>query len=209
MSCFSNGKNDHSHQLAQIGLVEVRRCLVLETRTPGPSRATVLVHWESAYLDLAQLSGALHPAGHVHRVAPDIVLRLPGSDHTGDHRAMVDPWPDRGTRVVRRLTSVNIWRQTMNYWSTTQKHCTLNHWWTVVVQWHRKEDPPLSMSNKSSPNIYETLRNNPQSIRLHLSQKTTVWPKSMYSDIFLGFWMNRILLSLNKYIKGSNYVPNI
>ena len=66
--------------------------------------------WASAYLDLAQLSGALHPTGHVHRVAPDVVLRLPGSDHAGDHRAVVDTCSDPrggGTRAVRRLTSVD------------------------------------------------------------------------------------------------------
>ena len=106
MSYCSNGKNNQSHQLsfletlAQIGLLEVRRIF-------QPSRATLLVRRDSAYLDLAQLSGAFHPAGHVHRVAPDIVLRLPGSNHAGDHRPVVNTWPDRGTRTVRKPTSVN------------------------------------------------------------------------------------------------------
>ena len=36
----------------------------------------------------------VHPAGHVDRVAPDVVLRLPCPDDSGNYRPDVDPDPD-------------------------------------------------------------------------------------------------------------------
>lgn len=42
------------------------------------------------YLDLSELPGALHPAGYVDCVAPDVVLRFPRPDHSGYHRAMIN-----------------------------------------------------------------------------------------------------------------------
>lgn len=43
-----------------------------------------------AYLDLSELPGALHPAGHVNGVAPDVILRLPRPDHSSYHRAVIN-----------------------------------------------------------------------------------------------------------------------
>lgn len=42
------------------------------------------------HLDPLRYPGAVHAARHVHRVAPDIVLRLPRPDHPGNHRADVE-----------------------------------------------------------------------------------------------------------------------
>lgn len=39
-------------------------------------------------LDLAAHAGAVHPAGQIHRLPPDVVLRLLGTDHACHHRAM-------------------------------------------------------------------------------------------------------------------------
>lgn len=62
-----------------------------ETRGPGgQDRAP-------SYLDLAQLAGALHPAGHVHRVAPDVILGFPGADDSSDHWAVVDTCSERNS----------------------------------------------------------------------------------------------------------------
>ena len=44
------------------------------------------------YLDFVQDSGAVHPAGHIDGVAPDVILRLLSSNHTGYDRAMVNTW---------------------------------------------------------------------------------------------------------------------
>lgn len=41
------------------------------------------------YLDLAQFSSALHPAGYVHSVSPDVVLWLACSDHPCYYRPVV------------------------------------------------------------------------------------------------------------------------
>lgn len=42
------------------------------------------------YLNSAGLSGALHARRHIHRVAPDVVVRLPGANHTGRYRPVID-----------------------------------------------------------------------------------------------------------------------
>lgn len=42
------------------------------------------------YLDTTDSTGALHPGRHVHGVAPDIVMGLPGPDDTSGHRAVID-----------------------------------------------------------------------------------------------------------------------
>ena len=39
-----------------------------------------------------QHSCALHSAGHVYTVAPDVILGLLGSDHPCYHRTVVYPW---------------------------------------------------------------------------------------------------------------------
>lgn len=41
------------------------------------------------YLDFPKNPSAFHPAGHVHRVTPDIILRLLRSDYPRDHGAVV------------------------------------------------------------------------------------------------------------------------
>lgn len=53
------------------------------------------------YLDLPQLAGALHPAGHVHRVAPDVILGFPGADDSSDHWAVVDTCSERSSSSSR------------------------------------------------------------------------------------------------------------
>lgn len=47
------------------------------------------VNWDS-HLDFSQNSGAVHPAGYIHRVAPDVVLRLLGSDDSGYYWTVVN-----------------------------------------------------------------------------------------------------------------------
>lgn len=43
------------------------------------------------HLDAVGHTGAVHAAGHVHRIAPDVVLRLAGSDHARHHGANIEP----------------------------------------------------------------------------------------------------------------------
>ena len=42
-------------------------------------------------LDPLRHAGAVHATGHVHRVPPDVVLGLPGTDHARHHRPDVEP----------------------------------------------------------------------------------------------------------------------
>src|SRR5919109_2584735 len=46
------------------------------------------------HLDAARDSLRLHAAGHVHRIAPDVVDELLEADHAADGRARVDADPD-------------------------------------------------------------------------------------------------------------------
>lgn len=43
------------------------------------------------YLDAVWYSCAVHPAGHVDCVPPDIILGFPGSNHSCYHRPHVQP----------------------------------------------------------------------------------------------------------------------
>lgn len=43
------------------------------------------------HLDAVGHTGAVHAAGHVHRIAPDVVLRLAGSNHACHHGANIEP----------------------------------------------------------------------------------------------------------------------
>lgn len=42
------------------------------------------------YLDLPELPCALHPAGYVDCVAPDVILRFPRPDYSSYHWAMIN-----------------------------------------------------------------------------------------------------------------------
>lgn len=44
----------------------------------------------SGYLDLPQLPGTLHPAGHIDCVAPYVILWFPGSNHSSYHWTIVN-----------------------------------------------------------------------------------------------------------------------
>lgn len=57
------------------------------------------------YLDLAELPSALHPAGHIHRVAPDVILWFPRPDHTSYHRAVINAC---GNTTKRRTGQVKL-----------------------------------------------------------------------------------------------------
>lgn len=46
---------------------------------------------QRSHLDFPEHPGALHPTGHIHAVAPDVVLRFLGTDDAGDHWPVVDP----------------------------------------------------------------------------------------------------------------------
>ena len=57
-------------------------------------------------LDFVSFSTRLHSAGHVHGISPNVVMRLPRSDNTGDHGTNVDSDPDlRGTCLVDAMSS--------------------------------------------------------------------------------------------------------
>ena len=46
------------------------------------------------YLDFADFAGGVHPAGHVHGVPPNIILRFLGANNPGDDGTDVDADPD-------------------------------------------------------------------------------------------------------------------
>lgn len=54
------------------------------------------------HLDFPELSSALHPAGDVDRVPPDVVLRLPRPDHARDHGPVVYAWGRRSRLAGHR-----------------------------------------------------------------------------------------------------------
>lgn len=42
------------------------------------------------HLNSSRLSSALHARRHIHRIPPNIVVRLPGANYSGRYRTMVD-----------------------------------------------------------------------------------------------------------------------
>lgn len=57
--------------------------------TKRTDRATVTV--QAGYLYFVQDPRAVHPARHIHCVAPDVILWLLGPYHSGHYRSMVQP----------------------------------------------------------------------------------------------------------------------
>lgn len=60
-------------------------------------------------LDLAADAGAVHAAGQVHRLAPDVVLRLLGADDAGHHRAVGHTWREMVIAEVVIKNERKIW----------------------------------------------------------------------------------------------------
>lgn len=58
------------------------------------------------YLYFVQDSGAVHPTGHVYRVAPDVILRLLSANDTSYYRAMVDTCD---TAQSHELARFKVW----------------------------------------------------------------------------------------------------
>lgn len=60
----------------------------------------------SAHLDPLWHSGAVHATRHIHCVPPNIVLRFPGPDHTGDHGSNVQPCHTREYNVILQIVRI-------------------------------------------------------------------------------------------------------
>lgn len=66
----------------------------------------------STHLDAIRHTGAVHATGHVHCVAPDVVLRLSSPNHPSHHRANIEPCRGQksamssGLRPVLTLTLI-------------------------------------------------------------------------------------------------------
>lgn len=41
------------------------------------------------YLDVSHHSGGLHPAGHIHCVAPDVIVRFTSSNHSSQNSSLI------------------------------------------------------------------------------------------------------------------------
>lgn len=41
------------------------------------------------YLDVSHHSGGLHPAGYIHCVAPDVIVRFTSSNHSGQNSSLI------------------------------------------------------------------------------------------------------------------------
>lgn len=67
------------------------------------------------YLDLSKLPGALHPAGYIHCVAPDVILRFPRTDHSSYHWAMINAcWTTNSTQFIFYSVWFNIFVNNSN-----------------------------------------------------------------------------------------------
>lgn len=78
----------HEHMYPRedkIRLVSSVTCGEIDVSAPTQSNPTLCV--SITHLYFPQHPGGLHPTGHVHAVAPDVVLGFLGADHARDH------WP--------------------------------------------------------------------------------------------------------------------
>lgn len=89
--CWSKHKTIETFLLKWSGLIIVRN-IILVYRLSNIKSVT-RIFWEVQYhLDPLWYTCAVHTARHVHRIPPDVVLRLPGPDHPGNHGADVKTW---------------------------------------------------------------------------------------------------------------------
>lgn len=106
-----------------------------------------------SYLYLPWHSGAVHPAGHINRVSPDVILRSPCPDHPCNHWTHVDAWANRRKREKRnnaKLRSVTtpVWlalrlpsAQWRTYPLSGRTHCTTDSWFhpkRQTFQWRSR-----------------------------------------------------------------------
>lgn len=47
---------------------------------------------ERPYLDVTHDPCGLHATGHIHSVAPDVIVRLPGTNHSCQHPPFIQTW---------------------------------------------------------------------------------------------------------------------
>ena len=47
---------------------------------------------ERPYLDVTHNPCGLHATGHIHSVAPDVIVRLPGANHSCQHPPFIQTW---------------------------------------------------------------------------------------------------------------------
>ena len=129
-----------SEEWTFIFLLELRDLTTWPSILPYKISPVASVGRRRAYLDLSELPGALHPAGHVNGVAPDVILRLPRSDHSSYHRAVInacgettgyDKWVQCSHAALTE-GSEGVWRNKQACWNTKSKKWNDPH--TVVAQ---------------------------------------------------------------------------
>lgn len=103
------------------------------------------------YLDLSKLSSALHSAGYINRVAPDVVLRFSCPDHSSYHRAMINACtkkPPKKTGLTLTFT-VNVMSQQCVWWSGAfQVILRQNFWQYLSCSLREREEMTWNISQR-------------------------------------------------------------
>lgn len=66
--------------------------LGIERKRIGTVTEKTYMWTDELYLYLSLYSSAVHPAGYIHCVSPDVILWPPGSNHSCHHWAHIDAW---------------------------------------------------------------------------------------------------------------------
>lgn len=61
------------------------------------------------HLDIVRDTSAVHPAGHINRVPPDIVLGFSSSNYSSDHWAHVQPCREKQEACERARAGLKLW----------------------------------------------------------------------------------------------------
>lgn len=89
------------------------------------NRSVLYVCFCVCYLDVSHHSGGLHSAGHIDRVAPDVIVRFTSSNHSSQNSSLIQTWRvslwKHGTYT---LSTVHANRET-NIYMHTHTH---THW---------------------------------------------------------------------------------
>lgn len=82
---LSHTTAEHRHTIWSWYSVWQKKCLVFHLILRCPN-------WCVPHLDAACLASGLHAGGNIDRVAPDIIMRFPGTNHPSSDGSMVDSW---------------------------------------------------------------------------------------------------------------------
>lgn len=111
------------------------------------------------YLDVSHHSSWLHSAGHIDRVAPDIIVRFTGSDHSSQNPSLVHTWREhQGIKTYTLKTGHKPkYKHTHTHTLTDSKHEVVEGLFVKVVEGNFHSQGKVSQVREVLPALNQWL----------------------------------------------------